>query len=64
MFKDLGMALAILGAMGNRRMSSHGYYVKPQSPESVKLHVDLAKAKRERKAEKLRAIEARNNVNG
>lgn len=65
MFKGLGMALAMLGAMGNnRRTPSDGFYIKPQSPESVQSHRDRAKTKRERKAEKLRALANRGHVNG
>lgn len=61
MFKGLGMALAVLGAMGRTR--STGSYVAPQSTASKEQHLDRAKAKRERKAEKLRALANRGVIN-
>jgi hypothetical protein len=63
MFKGLGMALAMLGAIGQRR-STASSYVPPQSTASKEEHLDRAKAKRERKAEKLRALADRGHVNG
>ena len=65
MFKGLGMALAMLDGMYRSSRSSVGpnRYVAAQSTASKEQHLDRAKAKRERKAEKLRALASRGHVN-
>jgi hypothetical protein len=62
MYKGLGMAMALLGAMGGVPVSGKRYYVRLQSAESKKFHLDRAAEKRARKGRILQARAARGDI--